>query len=152
MTDPEPVPEEVERWLRYAREDLDTAGVILEHGGVPRAACFHAQQAVEKAIKASLIFSGIGFRKTHDLESLASTLPEGWSVGEDAASLADLTVWAVEPRYPGDLPEATKEDAEAAVEQARKVHARMVKDLEDRGHGQEDAEASAGEPNGRENG
>lgn len=150
MSEPEPAQEEVERWLRYAREDLDAADVILEHGSVPRVACFHAQQAVEKSLKASLIFSGIGFRKTHDLESLASTLPEGWSAGEDAASLADLTVWAVEPRYPGDLPEATKEDAESAVEQARNVYETILKDLDDHGYGQDDPEPNDSEPTRRE--
>jgi len=109
---------------------------------VPRAACFHAQQAAEKALKASLIFCGIGVRKTHDLKLLASILPEGWSVGEDVASLADLTVWAVEPRYPGELPEATKEDAEATVEQARKVYEATLKDLEEHSYDQTDEDAS----------
>lgn len=34
---------------------------------------------------------------------------------EEYPDLADLTVWAVEARYPGDWPEATREDARGVV-------------------------------------
>jgi hypothetical protein len=34
--------EVVGRWLRYAREDLEAAWLIVEHDSVPRAACLHA--------------------------------------------------------------------------------------------------------------
>lgn len=47
---------EAERWLRYAREDLQAAEVLAERGVAPRQACFHAQQAAEKAIKAIFVF------------------------------------------------------------------------------------------------
>ncbi len=62
MSDPELL-REVARWVRYARDDLKVAELILEHGQVPRAACFNAQQCAEKAMKASLIFLQIPFRK-----------------------------------------------------------------------------------------
>ncbi len=38
---------------------------------VPRNICWHAVQSAEKAIKAALIFEGICFPKTHDLEVLS---------------------------------------------------------------------------------
>jgi HEPN domain-containing protein len=72
MTDPD-VLAEVGRWLRYARDDLRAAELLAGQGDVPRAACFHAQQAAEKAIKGSLIFLQTGFRKTHDLELLSAS-------------------------------------------------------------------------------
>jgi HEPN domain-containing protein len=50
MSDPELVGE-VSRWLRYAREDLAVAEMIVEHEKALRAACFHAQQCAEKAIR-----------------------------------------------------------------------------------------------------
>jgi len=136
MSDPELVGE-VSRWLRYAREDLAVAEMIIEHEQALRAACFHAQQCAEKAIKACLIFSGIRFRKVHDLELLCRELPGGWALAEDPERLAWLTVWAVEPRYPGDLPEATGDDARTAVRQAREVLEMALKDLKDHGYDQD---------------
>jgi HEPN domain-containing protein len=133
MSDPE-LSEEVSRWLRYAREDLEVADMVIEHEQALRAACFHAQQCAEKAIKASLIFLGTPFRKVHDLELLSQELPDDWALSKDPERLSWLTVWAVEPRYPDDLPEATEDDASTAVRQAREVLETALKDLEDHGY------------------
>ena len=47
---------EARRWLRFAEEDLVAAEQTLaDDGSVPRHACWLAQQAAEKAIKAALI-------------------------------------------------------------------------------------------------
>ena len=44
---------EARRWLRYAREDLDTAlALVGSETAPPRHAAWLAQQAAEKAIKA----------------------------------------------------------------------------------------------------
>ena len=48
---------ETRRWLRYAAEDLRGAEALLREGaGEPRHACYNAQQAAEKALKAALVF------------------------------------------------------------------------------------------------
>lgn len=132
MSDPE-LSEEVSRWLRYAREDLEVAEMVIEHEHALRAACFHAQQCAEKAIKASLIFLGVSFRKVHDLELLSQELPNDWALSKDPERLSWLTVWAVEPRYPGDLPEASEDDANTAVDQAREILEMTLEDLEKHG-------------------
>lgn len=147
MSDPE-VSSEVSRWLRYAEEDLEVAEVIIEHEQAPRVACFHAQQCAEKAIKASLIAMGVSFRKVHDLELLSQELPDDWALSKDPERLSWLTVWAVEPRYPGDLPEATVDDARAAVRQAREILATALKDLEDHGYDQKEVHEESEEENG----
>lgn len=94
---------EVDRWMRYAREDLRAASLLAGNGGVPRAACFHAQQAAEKAIKAIFVFLQTDFPYVHDLNRLRNSLPEGWPVKENLPDLSGLSLWAVESRYPGDL-------------------------------------------------
>jgi len=75
------------------------------------AICFHAQQCVEKYLKAWLTEQGVDFPKTHDLEALAKLclpfLPELQSLMDD---LRFLTSFAVEIRYPGIL--TSKPDAE----------------------------------------
>jgi hypothetical protein len=55
---------------------LTVATVVLEQaGGVNWAACFHAQQATEKALKALLVALGIDFPRSHALERLLALLP-----------------------------------------------------------------------------
>jgi HEPN domain-containing protein len=101
---------------------------------VPRAACFHAQQTAEKAIKAIFVFLQTDFPYTHDLNRLRDLLPEGWPIKENLPDLSGLSLWAVEPRYPGDLPEATEKEAEALVEQAREILQMTLEDLKRHGY------------------
>ena len=111
MSDPE-VTGLALRWLQYARDDLRIAELIREaRDAPPRIACFHAQQAAEKAIKALLIAHQTRFPHVHDLVELAGLLPEAGGVGASERDLEDLSLWAIEPRYPGDVLEATADDA-----------------------------------------
>ena len=113
---------ETVRWLRYAEEDLITAETLFSQPHVvPRHACWFAQQAVEKALKAVLVFLEIDFPRTHDLDLLRNLVPDSWQFKEVCPDLASLTEWAVEARYPGDWQEATHAEADTAVEQARIV-------------------------------
>lgn len=106
----------VSRWLEYAKNDLQAAKVILSRDDIaPRTACFLAQQSAEKALKALSILKGVDIVKTHDLDALAEKLPSGESALFEALDLTWLTEWSVESRYPGDWPEASKEDARQAV-------------------------------------
>jgi uncharacterized protein len=58
-------------WLRYAEEDLEAAErMVAGRGWAPRIACFHAQQAAEKALKAVLVHEGLPLQFTHNLELL----------------------------------------------------------------------------------
>lgn len=113
---------------------MKIAELILEHDQVPRAACFNAQQCGEKSTKTALVFLQIPFPKTRDLNRLRDLLPEGWDVKEDFPDLAELSKWAVEPRYPGDVIEATREDAPSAVVQARDIYETTLEDLKRHGY------------------
>ncbi len=114
MNNPERL-NEVCRWMRFAREDLEAAEALLaSEDFVPRHACWLAQQAAEKVLKAALV-------------------PEGWRVRTEHPDLAELTEWAVEARYPGDWADATVEAAQRAGVQARAVYDCIVADLHARG-------------------
>jgi len=70
--------QEIHRWLRYAREDLMAAEEMNAATSLPpRHACYLAQQAAEKALKAALIFLQVEFPFRHDLDELRDLLPEG---------------------------------------------------------------------------
>lgn len=61
---------------------------------------FHAQQAVEKLVKAVLTAHGIAFAKTHDLDYLIDMVEKNAIVAPDELESAEsLSVWAVESRY-----------------------------------------------------
>lgn len=96
-----PQREEAERFMRLARRDEAAFLALLGSATVDFAvACFHAQQAVEKALKAVMFLHGLEFRRTHDLEELAGTLADAGinlPLGDD--ELRRLTPYAVEFRY-----------------------------------------------------
>lgn len=109
-----PQREEAERYLRLARRDEAAFRALLDSPTVDfSVACFHAQQAVEKALKAVMFLRGLEFRRTHDLEELSGTLADA---GEDVPlaeeELRRLTPYAVEFRYDDEpMPLVTPEQA-----------------------------------------
>lgn len=85
-------------------------------------ACFQAQQAAEKAVKAVLLHSRISFPYTHDLTALLRLLKKGGRpvpTGVEEASL--LTRFAVATRYPGLSEPVTRKETENAIKVANRV-------------------------------
>lgn len=93
--------EEAARFLRLAKRDQAAFAALLNATAVdPAVACFHAQQAAEKALKAVMCLHGLEFRRTHDLEALAGLLRDvGVAPPVDELDLRRLTPYAVEFRY-----------------------------------------------------
>lgn len=119
-------------WLRYAEEDLGTAErMTSERGWTPRIACFHAQQAAEKALKAVMVAERLPLIYAHNLEILRDALPEERRVRQADVDVGRLTEWAALPRYPGEVSEATPEDGRDAVAAARKIVEAARADLAD---------------------
>jgi HEPN domain-containing protein len=99
----------------------------------PRLTCSLSQQSAEKSLKAALIALDFEPPRIHDLTTLLGQIPGDWYVRELSADLAELTSWAVEARYPADMPEATLSQAEIAVVQAEHVLERVTSDITSRG-------------------
>lgn len=106
-------------WLWYAQEDLDSAILLTQKS--PRNACLLSQQSAEKALKSIHVFLNHSFPKSHDLDLIRNLLPDNWQKKIDFDNLSELTIWAVESRYPSYLPEATEEEAESSVRLAKSV-------------------------------
>ena len=93
--------EEAWRALRLADRDIHAFRVLKNdpdsHLSV---VCFHAQQAIEKSLKAVLFSRRIEFKRTHDLTELASLLRRnGVETPVSHAQLLRLTPFAVTFRY-----------------------------------------------------
>ncbi|MEW6532029.1 MAG: HEPN domain-containing protein [Thermodesulfobacteriota bacterium] len=113
---PRKVPGTPAEWMSHAKSDLRLARLAAGDEFVRREQiCFHAQQAVEKAIKALLLSRGIEFPLTHDIEELLELVEEGLALPRDVAEVGHLTPYAVETRYPGYWDEITEDEAGKAV-------------------------------------
>ncbi len=114
--------DEASRWLSFARDDLAAARSLAnDHDIPPRHACYFAQQAAEKALKAMLLRTIGTYPRSHDLDYLRNLLPQSWEIHERMPTLGALTEWLVEARYPGNWPEASREDAIDAIRAAAEV-------------------------------
>jgi len=111
------------QWLEKADHDLRNARhtLTLEENCPYDTVCFHAQQCVEKSLKALLTFCAIDFPKIHDLTELLVLIPKSSRFGIDPSELAILNPYAVEARYPGDWDDVSREEAQQAVEVAGRI-------------------------------
>ncbi len=109
-------------WIAKAEGDYATAGRELRARRHPNydAVCFHAQQAVEKYLKAFLQEEGADFPKTHNLiELLQLVVPLDASFELQRDLLIRLERYAVRYRYPGES--ADQDEARSAFNAARAV-------------------------------
>ena len=107
-------------WIAKAEGDYATAGRELRARRRPNydAVCFHAQQAVEKYLKAFLQEQGADFPKTHSLiELLQLVAPFDASFELQRDVLIRLERYAVRYRYPGES--ADLDEARSAFNSAR---------------------------------
>jgi HEPN domain-containing protein len=121
----------VEEWVTKAEADFATATRELQTDENPNfdAVCFHAQQCVEKLMKAILIHLGAVPPRTHDLAHLDSLLSQvcpdwSWPVEQ----LRFVSRAAVAFRYPGES--AEPDDAAEALRLAAAMRERLRSLLE----------------------
>lgn len=119
---------EADRWLLTAEEDLKAAEVLFR-GAMYAQACFQAQQAGEKAVKALWYFSDAD-PWGHSVQRLILDFPH-------RADIPDADTWIewgalldkfyIPTRYPNGLPDLTpgqtyrKEDAQRGIDAAQKL-------------------------------
>ncbi len=108
-------------WAKFAEEDYAMASLSLRRKTpLTNGACFHAQQCVEKFLKAMLVNQEHPFPRTHDLRLLSNLCTQAGilvAINEDILDL--LSSYALRARYPGDVP--TIEEARDALRITRIV-------------------------------
>lgn len=92
--------------LRRAKGDAHACRVLADDADIDDTAIgFHAQQAVEKALKIALVLAEVELQRTHDLELLVEQVKaSGTEVPGELASVEWLTPWAAELRYDEPTP------------------------------------------------
>jgi HEPN domain-containing protein len=121
---------EVREWIAKAEGDFAIANRELVADEAPNhdAVCFHAQQCIEKLMKALLLVKGITPPRTHDLVYLAHLLtPHCPTLRLDTEDLATLTNGAVEFRSPGHS--ASKREAVKAHSICKRLRSILLAEL-----------------------
>jgi HEPN domain-containing protein len=115
--------ETVREWLAKSEGDLLTAQREFAVDESPNydAVCFHAQQCVEKLMKAVLIHRASLPPRTHDLVYLGGFIDPELA---RTAGLRFLSQSAVAFRYPGES--ARQEDAQLALEVCTNVREKLL--------------------------
>ncbi len=117
------LPSSPEEWMAHALSDLNLARLGQEKEDIlHEQICFHAQQAVEKALKAVLLFNKVDFPLTHDLDDLLDIAENaGIPLPTEIMDVGILTPYAVETRYPGYWEEITEQDVDEAIKLAKRT-------------------------------
>ena len=122
---------EAHEWLAKAAVDLRGCHIDLEASPpLLEDALFHCQQAVEKSLKAFLVWNDATFRKTHSLEELGRRCCE---LDATLSSLVDeavpLTEYAWAFRYPGAAAVPEESEAHSALRLVIRVAAAIASRL-----------------------
>ncbi len=119
--------EEAMRWLKQGERDLSAAIVLMEREFY-ESACFHAQQASEKALKSLLIMEGYRAVVTHSTRELYREIKKLIPEFKDLSRASiELDKHYIPPRYPDAFPSGspfeyyTREDADKCVSYAESI-------------------------------
>ncbi len=108
--------------LEKAGNDPIAGNATIAGGRALDTVCFHAQQAVEKSLKALLAARDVEYPWRHDLgELLALVAPRCPALKEMEEQILALAPYAVEIRY-GDAIVPEIGEARAALDVAARVH------------------------------
>lgn len=108
-------------WMRFARSDLAVARRVPDADVLMETLCFHAQQAVEKSLKAVLLTRSVAFPHTHNLRILMDLVSNVEAPPPDVVASVGLAEYAVEARYPGIYEDITEDEYREAVRLATVV-------------------------------
>ncbi len=96
------------QWFHYAEADMRAAKLLRAAGEHP-AACFHAQQAVERAFKGLLSIVG-DVKKSHSISEMIHIVKDaGYDRGEIPPA-GKLDRYYIATRYPDALPGSNAQD------------------------------------------
>lgn len=114
-------------WLSVALDDIQAAELILDHDGPANAAGIHVQKALEKYLKAYLLFRGWRLKRTHDLaELLEDAIPHDPTFEEYCHVCEEVTKYYLDDRYPERRRELTHHEVQSTLDQVRPLVDKIV--------------------------
>lgn len=124
-------------WLETASLDLESIPFIIQNDRLTGHVAFHAQQAIEKSLKATLEENGGRVPKIHSLSKLFELCTSLVSIPIDDDIIIALDSLYIESRYPGEfglLPEGkpTITQAQLFYDFAKEIYLTVKNQLETR--------------------
>ncbi len=115
----------IQEWCRQSQSELEMATYLLQ-GGFFKGACYHAQQSIERAVKAKLFKKGWGLERTYSIERLIAIGKDykiRFPVSDEEITFIDKIYQGRYPIEAGLLPlgEPSKGEAEKVVEMADRL-------------------------------
>ena len=124
--------EYIKTWIIKGDHDLGTAKVTYIH--IPEyldTVTFHCQQAIEKYLKAYLIYLSVEFKYTHDLVYLLNRINQKDNDFETYyKSLSEIQGYAVEVRYPDESVYLSNDKVEKALDVAKQVRNQILSKMD----------------------
>ncbi len=125
-----------EEWLKAAMDDLRVMEKISSDEHLTHMVAFHAQQCIEKTLKAVIEEYAIAALKIHNLERLFELVRPLIKIDVDPILVEMLDKLYIDARYPGDLgllPEGkpTRERSDKFFAFAKTVHETIKYQLEE---------------------
>ena len=102
--------------LQKAANDPVAARATLATGAATDTVCFHAQQAVEKSLKAVLALHDVEYPWRHDIDELVELVrPFAPEIGPYEDRIIGMTPFAVEIRYDTEFEPSLEKASEAVI-------------------------------------
>ena len=124
------------RWIGKADNDLKAVKYLLAVEDAPLdVVSFHCQQALEKYLKGYLTWVDVRAGKTHDLSSILNLCIENDKEFEklDRDKISQITLYAVEIRYPEEHIESNLEEVKEFYKLAKEVRVLVARRLNEKG-------------------
>ena len=90
-------------WLKSAESDLAIIKLIVHDETLTHQVAFHAQQAIEKSLKAVIEEFELGFIKTHSIRTLIGTVTKQIAIHAELELVIMLDQLYIDARYPGEI-------------------------------------------------
>ena len=90
-------------WLKASNYDLEVIVEILDNENLTHMSAFHAQQSLEKTLKAVLEFHNQEIPKIHNIKKLLKLTKEYIGLDVDIDVIIKIDTLYIESRYPGDM-------------------------------------------------
>ena len=125
MREPQELTAVLKQWVRIAEDDLLAAAGTLKLGGKypAYAVCFHAQECVQKYLKAILVMRRLRVPKTDNLANILAMFPRTCHPPLNAEEQKRHARYTMAILYPSKAPPPSLTDARDAVKVARRVRA-----------------------------
>lgn len=123
--------EDAQILFEKAEKDLKTAKYLPDtNPDFIESICFHCQQAVEKYLKAYLVYNNKEINKTHDIGNILKDCEkiDTSFIELKKINIDDLTNYAINIRY-DEIPEPSLDDAKEAVSNAEQVRLFVIKKI-----------------------